>query len=396
MTQSERSRIVLAAAVGAAATIGLLAGSGDAFAARRKKKKVKAAEVQNLQTPLGLQGTRGAGKNVVTPLSLVDKSRRKSDVEAQYGYDVNGDGIIADGSDPNLESEYFPATEDRRDPRNTRKNKKPQLFSTAGGIGSSHGFVWNSSADVQNGHFPTIQILYTPQGRPVPDPNNPGSFLFDDAQAGVKLRVRAKAKKGGAVSAWAYSDAFALNNNTPPSMTIDEIVPNTTSTPTASDEAVEILWTAYDDDSEDKNGNGVLDPLDLEDENGNGVLDPEFVSVAFDYWRVPDNVDPTTLSSEELANLIWQPCTRAEGIGDPDDGVPSAPEGVGRQHTFAWDSTADVGTVYARYILRAKPFDEKHESGEIVYYPQGFTLDNHTTFNYPNPDADLASGRVIK
>lgn len=196
MTQSERSRIVFTTAVGAVAAIGLFAGGSDANAARRKKKQVKAAEVSNMQTPLGLQGKRGAGNNVVNPFSLVDKSRRKSDVEAEYGYDVNGDGTIADGSDPNLPSEYFPATEDRRDSRNTRKNKKPQLFSTAGDIGSSQAFVWNSSADVSNGHYPTVQILYTPQGRPVPDPNNPGSFLFDDAQAGVKLRIRAKAKKG--------------------------------------------------------------------------------------------------------------------------------------------------------------------------------------------------------
>ncbi len=394
MTQSERSRIVLAAAVGVATTIGLLAGGGDAYAARRNKKKVKPAEVRSMQTPLGLQGKRGAGNNVVTPFSLLDRSRRKSDVEAQYGYDVNGDGIIADGTDPGLPSEYFDATEDRRDARNTRKNKKPQLFSTAGDIGSSHAFVWNSGADIQSAHFPTLQILFTPQGRPVPDPNNPGSFLFDEAQAGVKIRVRAKAKRGGATSAWSYSDAFALNNNTPPSMTIDEVVPNETSLPTASDEVVEFLWTAFDDDSEDKNGNGVLDPLDLEDVNGNGVLDPEFVSVAFDYWRVPEGTDPTTLTADELAVLIWQPCTRAAGFGDPDDGVPSAPEGVGIQHTFAWDSLTDVGTVNARFILRAKPFDEKKESGEIVYFTDGFRLDNHTVFHYPNAAADLPTGRV--
>jgi hypothetical protein len=394
MTQSERSRIFVAA-VGAVATIGLFAGAGDAFAARRKKKKqVKPADVRSLQTPLGLQGTRGAGNNVVSPFSLVDRSRRKSDVEAEYGVDVNGDGVIADGTDPNLPSEYFPATEDRRDTRNTRKNKKPQLFSTAGDIGSSHAFVWNSGADLGTAHYPTIQILYTPQGRPVPDPNNPGSFLFDDAQAGVKLRLRAKAKKGGAVSAWSYTDAFALNNNTPPSMTIDEIIPNDTSTPTASDEVVEILWTAYDDDSEDKNGNGVLDPLDLEDTNGNGVLDPEFVSVAFDYFRVPDGLDPSGYTPDQLDGLAWQPCSRAEGVGDPDDGVPSAPEGVGRQHTFAWDSLTDVGTVYATFILRAKPFDEKNESGEVVYFTDGFVLDNHTVFNHPNTNADFPAGRV--
>ncbi len=403
MTQSRTVRVVVTTAVGAATTIGLLAGAGDAFAARKNKKKQrKPADVIQMQTPLGLQGVRGAGNNVVTPFSLLDKSRRKTDIQAEYGWDRNNDGTVADGTNPDLPSEYEAATEDRRDSRNTRKNKKPQLFSTAGDIGASHAFVWNSAADVSTGNFPTVQFLYTPDGRPVPDPNNPGSFLFDDILPGMKIRIRAKAKSGRGVGEWIYTDAFALNNNTPPSMTIDGVVPNSTSTPTASDEVVEINWTAFDDDSEDLNGNGVLDLLDLEDRNGNGVLDPEYIAVAFDYYRVPDGVDPATLSQSELDALLWLPCTRAEGFGtEPSappelriDGYPTAPTGVGRAHVWAWDSVADVGTVNARYILRASPFDQKREPGATIYFTEGFQLDNWKIFNSPGEASNLPGGRV--
>ncbi len=394
MRQSYRSRAIVGATVGVAAAIGLLAGGGDALAAGKKKaKKGKAAVVRSLQTPLGLQGVRGAGNAVGLPFSLIDKSRRATDVDVEYGYDRNGDGEIADGTDPSKPSEYERATEDRRDPRNTRKNKKPNLFTTAGDIGASHQFVWNSAADVGSDNLPTTQYQYTPEGRPVPDPNNPGSFLFADTQPGVKLRARAHSRTG-AVGEWVYTDAFALNNNTPPSMTIDSVIPNTTSTPTASDEAIEIRWTAFDNDSEDLNGNGVLDVLDLEDANGNSQLDAEFVAVAFDYWRIPDGVDPTTFTDDQLDALVWLPCSRADGVGEPSDGVPSAPEGVGVQHTFAWDSVRDVGTVHARFILRATPFDAKQERGPTVYFTQGFLLDNWKVFNTPGAAANLPAGRA--
>ena len=93
---------------------------------------------------------------------------------------------------------------------------------------------------------------------------------------------------------WAYTDAFSLNNNTAPSMTIDQVLPNASLT--ASDEDVEILWTAIDPDSEDANGNGIFDPG--EDINGNGIFDQEQMGVAFDYHRIQLGEDPTTMSDD--------------------------------------------------------------------------------------------------
>lgn len=389
--------------VGATAAAVVLLSSGDLLAGPRKARRGKAsADVSRIDTPLGLQGTRGAGRNVVIPFSLVDSTRRATDLEVEYGYDINEDGVISEAD------EYSRATEDRLDPRDTRKNKRPSLFTTAGDIGAAHAFVWDSVADIQSARFETREYQFSPQGRRIPDPNNPGEFLFAAKQAGVKVRMRAVIGKGRARKAgeWTYSEAFSLNNNSTPSMTIDAIVPNPTSTPTASDENVEVRWTGFDPDSEDANGNGVLDLTSGEDRDGDsgtagmnrGLTDPiydlEPLAVAFDYYRVQPGQDPATMSDDELATLNWQPATRAVGVGDTDSyppGVPSSP--VGRQYTFAWDSLKDVGTVNARFILRAAPFDVKRENGPYVYSRTPFALDNWKTFNTAGANSTLAAGR---
>src|SRR6185295_9615929 len=119
---------------------------------------------------------------------------------------------------------------------------------------------------------------------------------FDTALAGVRIRMRATRGKGKSklIGSWAYTDAFSVNNNAPPSLTIDQVIPNESGT--ASDEHVEVLWSAFDGDSEDKNGNGLFDPG--EDVNGNRVFDQEQVGVAFDYYRLQPGDDPVAMTDD--------------------------------------------------------------------------------------------------
>ena len=364
---------------GVAAASLVFATAGDALA----KKKRKPAVISRIEAPLGLAGTRGSGSEVVVPFTLVDKSRRRTNVEAQFGFDLDNDGAVSEG-------EFRPASENRVDPRNTRSNRKG-TYSTAANIGAAQAFVWSSLLDLGTGNFPTLEIEHTPQGREVEDPNNPGQPKFKDVQPGVKVRLRAlsKKKKVGA-GEWAVTDAFAINNNNVPWITIDGIVPNATSNPPASDETVEVVWTAYDIDSEDANGNSVLDILEGEDTDQDGEADFENVAIAFDWHRVAAGEDPATMTAEELEALSWFPCTRDESVGQTDTGVPSSP--VGRQYTFAWASDVDVGTVHDQFILRARPFDAKREHGEYVYQRQPFTLDNWKIFT-PVGDGNLLGGR---
>jgi hypothetical protein len=384
-------------------------------------RTTKVAVVGRIESPLGLQGTRGAGGNVGIIFNLVDATRRKTDVEVQYGVDYNADGAIS-------EDEYRIATEDRLDSRNTRKNKAPQLFTTAGDIGAAQQFVWKSLSDIGTLRLLTLEYALDPQGRPKPDPDNPGSFLFatgPDGEtpifAGVRVRVRAvrtqkdplTGQKKKIYGDWAVSDSFGINNNNPPSMTIDSVVSNGVSVPTASDETVLINWTAYDPDSEDFNGNGELDVADGEDINGNGALNCERIGVAFDYHRLAASENPATMSADQIAALSWLPCTRKPGVGDtdslaaqpgvpippsgPDAGVCSAPPGVGRHWAFAWDSVSDVGTVYAKFIFRARPFDEKRENGGYSYLTNPVQLDNWRIFHQGGKNFrvdDLGTPRV--
>jgi hypothetical protein len=175
--------------------------------------------------------------------------------------------------------------------------------------------------DISSGRYLTSEYKLTPQGRPVPDPDNPGSFLFATGPggqpilAGVQIRVRAfRIVKGRKVAGqWAYSEAFGLNNNNPPTVTIDSVEANTTSSVTSSDEHVRIHWSVYDPDSEDFDGDQVLDLADGEDLDGDGELDCELVGVAFDYHRVTASEDPATMTTEQLNALQWLPCTRVVG-----------------------------------------------------------------------------------
>jgi hypothetical protein len=424
MTHLKKTRTLAYVVTFGVAAAGLLASAPDDAQAQGRRRR--AAVVINLQTPLGLQGTRGAGDNVIIPFSLQDRSRRATNVEVQYGVDLNDDGIIYPGDSEvdvsqrtGQDAEYLAASEDRLAPENTRKNRRPQLFSTAARVGAAHAYAWRSSSDIESSAFPTSQFQFTPDGRPIEDPNNPGSFLFAPTQPGVKVRVRAVRGKGRRRSAgqWAYTDAFALNNNTPPALTIDEVViPDPlASPPVQPNEIVEIKWSAFDDNSEDLDGDGEFDPIDGEDLNGNNLLDNEYVAAAFDYYELQPGDTPQAMTLEELAGLDWKPCTNADPDGNPDavrdaqneiifDGFASAPtgvSGVGNQHTFRWLSVVDVGTINGDFIVRARPFDQKREHGLYEYEQTPFTVDNWKIFNSADPDAlgdpgasDLAGPRV--
>jgi hypothetical protein len=351
-------------------------GLDDALA--RRKPKVSKSLSTLAATPLGLQGVAGAGARLTLPFVLTHKNRRRVTVQVEYGIDLDGDGEIADGSDPDKESEFRRATQEVRDPRDTarvrRVGNRTSVTYRPSVNGASHAFVWDHEADVGNARIlHGAQILRDDQGRPVPDPSHSGSPQFSEALPGVVLRVRAK-RRGGKkqVSAWSYTDGFSLDNSAVPTLSIDDV-------PVVDTDAglIEIDWTAFDDDSEDKNGNGVLDVLDLEDRNGNGRLDAAPVAVHFDYHRLAEGERRPT-SPLVLAELDWSACTHAAGHGDPDDGVPSAPTDVGRAATFVWGYESDLGGAGfadGEYLLRGTPYDEHGILGEPVYYDGSVTID---------------------
>ena len=88
--------------------------------------------------------------------------------------------------------------------------------------------------------------------------------------------------------------------------------------------------------------------------------------------------NPATMDESQLASLVWLPCTRDTTHGDdaslvtgpglePTGGVPSAPPGIGRHWTFAWNSTEDVGQTRGAFLVRATPFDAQRDHGSTVY-----------------------------
>lgn len=353
--------------VAAAAALAFAFVGGDAQAKGRKKRR-RPAEVRSVGTPVG-----DGGGNVVVPFVAASITGDATEIEVQYAIDANADGLLSD-------DEYRPATEDRLDPRNSRANREPQLYRALNTGGSQHAFVWRSLADVGPSRFPILEYALSPQGRFVPDPDNPGAFLFaagpngSPFATGIRVRIRAvvphKKPKRRLYGPWVTTDGFSLENSNAPRLTIDGVTPGT---------AALVGWTAYDDDSEDLNGNGRLDVADGEDMNGNGVLDAQRVGVAFDFHRLAEGEDPSSMTLFELEELAWSPCTRDPSQGDTDSldarpgvpvpttgplsGVPSSPSG--RIWIFAWDAHRDAGP--GSYVLRARPFDETRAVGQWVY-----------------------------
>lgn len=360
-----KSGLLLCVAV-SAVTFGV---SLEADARTRARPRVKPAKILEVITPLGLQGSAGSGASVSIPFRVRDRSFRQTDIEMQYGYDRNGDGFVTD-------DEYRPATEARLDSRDTRANRAPQLFTTSADAGSTHGIVWRSDVDLGDSRvIEGREYLLDASGRVIRDPLDPSQPAFGYDNPGVLIRLRAVSVSGRKGPWVATANGFSVDENHRPSMTIDSANP-AEDAPTV----FRIGWTAYDPDSEDRNGNGALDILDGEDVNANGVLDVAPVGVAFDWhWvDVQAGENPDAMNDAQLATLVWLPCTQDPAHGDdaslvtqpgsaPVGGVASAPPGVGRSYVFAWDSDEDVGQIHGRFLLRATPFDAQRDHGETVY-----------------------------
>jgi len=331
-------------------------------AVAKSQPPVKAARVSLVEAPLGLQGAAGAGPFVAIPFRLKDHTFRPTDVQMQYGIDRDADGVIAD-------DEFRSATESRFDSRDTRTNRAPQLFRTAADQGAAQAIVWRSDVDVG-----TARIVAGPeyaldaQGRLVKDLFDPDSYVVARVNPGVVIRLRSVSVTGQK-GPWTRSAPFSVSGNHAPSMTIDSI---------AAGAPIVARWTVTDADSEDANGNGVLDIAAGEDKNENGVLDTTRAGVAFDWYQLAPGEDPSKMTDVQLAALHWRACTRAAGVGDtdsmvlapgqpPQGGLVSGAPGAGRSYSFAWDALHDTGATAAGFILRATPFDEYGDHGATVY-----------------------------
>ncbi|MCP4248185.1 MAG: hypothetical protein GY778_14160, partial [bacterium] len=75
-------------------------GGGGSQSGDRKGTDTK-PRISGLQTPLGLQGTRGVGPNVALIYNLWDRDFDPADIEVEFGWDGasdgNADGLIGDG-----------------------------------------------------------------------------------------------------------------------------------------------------------------------------------------------------------------------------------------------------------------------------------------------------------
>lgn len=374
---ARRMLLGLAATGAAVAFVAIVATGATAGPAGqgRRGRLPSPAEIASVAAPLGTQGRAGAGDDVVIPFRIIDSTRFLAGVEAQYGIDRNGDGTITDG-------EYLPARENRLDPRNTRRNQNPQLFTTAAAPGATHAFVWRSGADLPLGRFCTSDYVVTPQGRLVPDPDHPGQFLHSPVAAGVRVRLRATKSIGGRtfVGPWVTSDAFSLQNATPPSLRVTAIEPSADKGADGLSKSITIRWTGIHPDSEDFDGDGVLDFANGEDRDGDGVLDTRRLGVSFDSHPVRAGENPSKMTRLQLESLDWHPCPRLAGAGD-DDSVSGTPVGRavsgtpdGLPWTFVWDAEND-GHAQGKgpYILRARVVDESGARSEDIYLLGGFT-----------------------
>ncbi|MHC4820788.1 MAG: hypothetical protein ACYTDX_03590, partial [Planctomycetota bacterium] len=219
--------------------------------------------VQKLETPLGLTGARGSGADVFVSYNLRDREYNPVDIQVEYGYDVDGDGVITGSEgEPSETDEYFLATD--------TPNAGDGLLglSTATGKGADHLFVWQSVQDLTGARFVTQDFTWTSTGRAVI--GSDGEPVFGNTP-GLRMRMRANDNAGSDSrwGPWKVTKAFDLNNNNQPEVVIDAtglfgVTPNATGT--AADETVVLNFHLID-------------------------LDQDDISVAVDYAAVPPGTD---------------------------------------------------------------------------------------------------------
>ena len=314
------------------------------------------ASVLGLQTPLGLQGTRGVGPEVTLIYRLRDREFDRSDVEIQYGIDLNRDDEIDE------ETEYFAASEVPFDPTDPATSSSgTEDLQGSPGVGTIQYFVWDSLADLGTARYVTQDYVYTSDGRVLLDEF--GEPVFQDFP-GVRIRIRPVSN--GVTGAWRKTDAFDVNSNNTPLVAVGQVV----TTPEGTvNEDVELQWTAKDPDS---------DPI----------------TIAVDWVQVPESFDPSIATLETLEGLPWQAAATGE-VGEGTESLASTPEGI--PHTWSWDSVTDAGTMNGFIMFRMRPLDDKLEVGNWIYMKSTFHLDNYTIFT--DPDAQLPdpsfSGRAV-
>lgn len=349
-----RSRWIIAAAV--AVTVGTLAVSAaDSVAASKRQLKRRLATVIRAEAPLGV---RRASDAVILPFTLVAGKGKQSVVEIEFGFDRDGDGVIATGLD-GRDSEYLPCTHNRADPRDTSSRDRPLRYKIGVPPGIGHAFSWNAAGDLPS-RLLDVQgdLVTTDEGRPLVDPTSPEDLLRTSGHSGVRIRYRTLkgGKRAGVRSDWVYTSAFTVNNNQLPELELDGV--------TVGD-FVQIAWTGFDADSEDANGNGQLDILEGEDRNLDGTFDTSTMSVAFDYHFEEIGEDLSNLTPAELANLRWLPCTIDRDAGDDNRDQTTSP--VGTSYTAAWNWRADPLVTDRPILIRARAFDG-FEHTSYVYW----------------------------
>ena len=337
-------------------------GGGSSGGGGDTKGRDSATVVLGLQTPLGLQGTRGVGPEITIIYRLRDREFDRSDVDIEYGLGT-GDDLDNDGEE---DIAWFTASEVPYDPGNpgTSSSGTSDLPGSPG-VGTIHYFVWDSLADLDTARYVTQDYVYTDDGRVLEDEF--GEPVFQDF-AGVRVRIRPITR--GLPGTWKESDAFDVNSNNTPSVRIGavEIPPEGAADGTVNEDVV-LNWTAVDPDD-----------------------DP--VTIAVDWVQVPFGFDPAAATQDTLEALPWGECTTGQ-IGEGTKSLSASPAGL--DHVWSWDSVADAGTMNGYIMFRMRPLDEKLEVGDWVYMSEKFHLDNYTIFT--DPDAALpapsAHGRAV-
>ncbi len=368
------SRVKLAVVIAAALafTVGCGGGGGGSEAGNRAGTDT-APKVIGLQTPSGLQGTRGVDPDngwVSILYSIQDREYDWCQIAVDYGYDHNGDGIITDGTDDGFgnptPNEFAPATPAPEvDANGVKVHDGLGPLNSSPGAGALHAFTWDSVADIGTKRFLTQDYVYTEDGRIDKDLVT-GDIRFE-LFPGVVLRI--KPSSDGATGSWAKSDGMSVNNNNTPSIIITgaDIPPEGADDGTVN-EKVAINWTAVDPDSDS-------------------------ITITVDIAVLEDDSSYLGMSDEELAELPWVPATTADGFGEGTFQLSSTPN-PGVPHKFGWDSLADLQQQRIPVLVRIRPLDGKREQGDWVYAPEHLSLDNYSTFMAPTTHAVLPEGRV--